>query len=142
MSTFTWALRTPLHKLHDFVFRPIPVVFARRGTDEPAVAAVFANRELDGWIARHLGIAEWRSRYERVVFGRDDQRGDAKLVDDAHRAGAVVVVFSAAESEMRCSVCFVEFAYRLDRRQLSDVESARPTLVFPPHPPLQVLHEI
>src|SRR5436309_3413582 len=104
--------------------------------------AVFADLHNDIWIAGDLRIAKRPRRHERIVLGRDDERRDANPVDDAHRAGAMVVIPGVPEPEMRRRVRIVELPDGPDGSELREVESARPEPILAPHPRLEVSHEI
>ena len=54
------------------------------------------------------GRRERLGRHERIVVRGDDQRRHADAIDDAQRAGAVVVVAGVAEAVMRRGVGLVE----------------------------------
>ena len=75
-----------------------------------------------------LGLAERRGRDERIVFGGDDQRRHADAIDDAHRAGAVVVVLGAREAEVRRGVGLVELAHGPDLVEPVEREAVREAL--------------
>src|SRR6185369_8919740 len=126
----------------DAVLCPVPVVLGRRRSDEPAMTAVRADVDVDARVARHLRVAERPWRNERIVFGGDNERRNADPFDDVHRARPMVVVVGAGEPEVRRGVDLVEFAYRPDAPEPAHVEPSWPAPVLPPHPALQVLHEI
>src|SRR5436305_3903395 len=122
-----------LHERDDLVFRPVPVVLRRRGPDEPAMPAVFSDRQLDMRIARDLWVPERGGWHEGIVFSRDYESRHADAIDDAHRACAMVVIVGATESKVGRGVRLVELTHRSDRRQRADVESPRPASVLAPH---------
>src|SRR5262245_35501928 len=119
-----------LYERDDLVLSPIAIVLTRPRTDKAAVAAVRTDRQPDPRISGHRGIVKRRWRDERVVFGGDDERRHADAIDDPHRAGSVVVVFGAEESEVRRREVFVEFPHGLHRLQFLEIEAAGPQPFF------------
>src|SRR5262249_10286621 len=132
-------------KLHNLILRPVTIVATRAQrarADEAAMAAVRADAQVDVRVAGDLWVVKRLRRDERIIFRRDNQRRNRDAIDDPHRAGAVVVVLGVAEAEVRRRVDFVELAHALDRVEPRQVEPAGAALLLPPHPPLEVAHEI
>src|SRR5215510_8697475 len=113
-------------EVHNPLFGPITVVVAVARSHEPAVSAMTARENRDTRIGHDSPIVKELRRYERVVVGRDHQRRNPDLVNDAHRAGAVVVVLGILESEMGSGVRFVELPYRANAAEPPQIETARP----------------
>src|SRR5436190_16521995 len=118
------CLRGVVDEVHDLVFGPVAIVTRAGRADEAAVAAVAAYTQIDVRVAGDLRIAKGLRRDERVVFGGDDESGDADAMDDAHGAGAMIVVFFVAESEVRRRVRAIERAHGFDPVQVREVERA------------------
>src|SRR5687768_5863353 len=104
-------------KPHDLAFGPVSVVAVGRLLEVSAVTAVRCDDRRDMRIAGDGGGAERRSRDEWIVRRGENQGGYANAVDDAQRAGAVVVVGRIAESMMRRRVDVVESPYAPDVAQ-------------------------
>src|SRR4026209_1507933 len=93
-------------------------------------------------IAHELRIVEWLRRDERVVLGSDDERGKRNAIDDAERAGAMVVVRGAPEAEVRRGVHVVEVADGSYGRQPFEIEEAWTDTLLSANAPLEIPHEI
>ena len=82
------------------------------------------------------------TRHERVVLRGDDERGHTDAIDDAHRAGAVIVVGCVLEAEVRRRVDLVELTHGSDCVETIDGEPSREASVLAAHPRLQSTYEI
>jgi len=131
-----------LRKSHDFALGPAAVVLSGRAFQVRAVAAVRGDDERDVRIAGDFGSAEWRVGHERIISGGDDQRRNANASDDAQRAGAMIVVGRVAEAVMRRGIRLVECAHGPDAAQRLERERTGDRGGLPPHPRLEVPHEI
>src|ERR1700681_4899921 len=126
----------------DLVLSPVAIVLRGRGANKPAVPAVLAGQHRDVRIVRDLGLAKSLRRNEWVVLGGDDQGRKPDAIDDAHRAGAMVIVLGVLEAEVRRRVRFVELAHRANPAELGEVEQTGPALLLATHPALEILHEV
>src|SRR5262249_36152431 len=136
------TVRLNLNELDDLVFRPIPIIVTVGGANEATVPAVLAEAQVDARVPGHFGIAKWERRDERIVFSSDDERRHPNAFDDAHRAGAVVIILGVLEPEMRRRVRVIELSNRSDRAQLAQVEEPWPDAILPPHASLEIPHEV
>src|SRR5262245_11297733 len=132
----------PRDEVDNPVLGPVAVVFSGRRPHEAAVPAVRAELNFEARVARQLRVSKRLRRNERIVFGGDDERGDADALDDPHGACAVVVVVGALEPEVWRRVDLVELADGPDSSKGPQIEAARPEPVLAPHPSLQILDEI
>src|SRR5688572_14965780 len=89
---------------HNLALGPVSVVAVGRLLEVSAVTAVRCDDRRDMRIAGDGGGAERRSRDKWIVRRGENQGGHANAVDDAQRAGAVVVVGGIAEPMMRRGV--------------------------------------
>ena len=94
---------------------------------------MLACAERDAAVARDLRVSERPERHEWVVFGGDDESRHADALDHAHRAGAMIVVFSVREAEVGRRIGFVELANGPDLAELPEVEETRPEPLLAPH---------
>src|SRR6185503_5871797 len=88
------------------------------------------------------GIVKWFRRHERIVFGRNHQRGHANAVDDAHRAGAEVVIARALKRKMRCGEVLVEVAHGPDLLEPFDWKAIRMQRRLPAYAGLEQANEV
>src|SRR5258705_8413344 len=107
----SWNACSGRDEVDHLILRPIAVVLGRRRPHEPAVAAVFAEAQVDVRIAGDARIAKRVWRDERIVLGRDHERRQPNPIDDAHGARALVVVFGPSKAEVRSRVGFFAGPY-------------------------------
>ena len=113
------------HKRNHLLFGPVAVAIRRAVGDESAVAAMPCDPQRDVRVAGQARIVEGPGRHERVILGCDDEGGNANPVDDAHRAGAMVIVLGAVEAELRGGEHFVELTDGADLGQAASPGTGR-----------------
>src|SRR5437660_1003862 len=106
------------------------------------MSAMLADAQIDVRIPRELGTVKRLRRHKGVVLGSNDERRHRDAIDDAERAGPMVIVFGAAETEVRRGVDLVEVAHGPNRRQPCEIEEAWTDAFLPADAPLEIPDEV